>query len=280
MADATSAVQPDMLAQFIPKVDPWIVLLVAFIFLFLLFFLIVGALFAYAVKRNWIILKYPYRILMLKPSGNSVAPFVDAGAMIKDEKNRMKMHLKTAGFNIKIPDREFFYNGNWLFGYSASFNEFIPMKMNLIGFRGAPDLRRLKEISTIPNEVDRQKAMNAYTEELRMMNVQFKPHVDSGIMNSLVTEGSAINRELPKKLDWLPYVALGLSALLIIVVFMLWTAGAMKDFEAQTARAHADEVMANSMSHMADVMNSTTQVNNKLSDILNATTRTTYAVPK
>lgn len=270
----------DIIGQYIPKIDPFIAMLFVLIFLLLLFFIIAAAIFAFAVKKNWIIIRYPYPVLLFKPSGNSVIPFLDAAALIQTEKGQLKFRLRTARFDIKIPDREYIYPGNWLFGYSGSFREFIPMKLNLIAYKRSPEPQRLKRIQAIADPAARQKAMDDYMMELREMEQQYKPHVDTGIINSLIMEGNAINRELPRKMEWLPYLALGVSAMVIIVVFMLFTASAMKDADSQIQRAVADGKMADAMKEMADVLNQTRQTNERLGTFLNGTIRTTNVPPK
>lgn len=268
MADAAS-VSPDILTQFLPKIDPMLAFAVVLGILFLLFIIVSAVVFLILVKKNWIVLNWPYRVFIFKPSGTTILRFEDKAAPIKTDNGKIMFKLKKAGFDIEIPDREYILPGNELNGWSSTMREFIPIKPNFVGFKKSPDPRVIEKIMLIKDEKMRNKYLADYDSKLKTMEMQWQPKVDNATINSVIENTANIVKNTPMKLDWLVWVGVGAAIMVIIVTFMISVMMQMKNSDEVVKGYEVGKAQADALAKMADTMNQTNTINAQLANILN-----------
>ena len=266
---AASANPADMIGNLIPQIDPMVAFAVVLGVLFLLFLLVGGVVFLILVKKNWIVLSWPYKVHIYKPSGNTVMHFVDKAAPITNEQGKIMFKLSQAGFDIEIPDREYICAGNELYGWSSTMREFIPMKMNFVGYRKSPDPSVIAKIMLCKDEKLRNQYLADYDSKLKTMELQWRPKVNNATINSTIENTANIVKNTPMKLDWLVWVGVGAAIMIIIVTFMISVMMQMKNADEAIKGFEVGNAQAASLSKMADVMNQTNQINAQLAQILN-----------
>jgi len=263
------AAPTDIIGNLIPKIDPMVAFAVVLGILFLLFLLVSGVVFLILVKKNWIVLSYPYKVNLYKPSGNSIQHFMDKAAPIKNEQGKIMFKLQQAGFDIEIPDREYILPGNELNGWSSTMREFIPIKPNFVGFKKSPDPRVIEKIMLVKDEKLRNQYLKDYDAKLQTMEMQWRPKVDNATINSTIENTANIVKNTPMKLDWLVWVGVGAAIMVIIVTFMISVMMQMKNADEAIKGYEVGAANAAAMSKMADVMNQTNAINAQLAQILN-----------
>jgi hypothetical protein len=268
LADAAS-VSPDILTQFLPKIDPMLAFAVVLGILFLLFIIVSAVVFLILVKKNWIVLNWPYRVFIFKPSGTTILRFEDKAAPIKTDNGKIMFKLKKAGFDIEIPDREYILPGNELNGWSSTMREFIPIKPNFVGFKKSPDPRVIEKIMLIKDEKMRNKYLADYDSKLKTMEMQWQPKVDNATINSVIENTANIVKNTPMKLDWLVWVGVGAAIMVIIVTFMISVMMQMKNSDEVVKGYEVGKAQADALAKMADTMNQTNTINAQLANILN-----------
>lgn len=264
-----NAVSPDILGSLIPKIDPMVAFAILLGVLFLLFLIVAGVVFLILVKKNWIVLSWPYKVNLFKPSGNHVLHFVDKAAPVKNEQGKIMFKLQQAGFDIEIPDREYIMPGNELYGWSGTMREFIALKMNFVAFKKSPDTQVINKIMLCKDEKLRNKLLADYEAKLKTMELQWRPKVDNATINSTIENTANIVKNTPMKLDWLVWVGVGAAIMVIIVTFMIATMMLMKNSDEVIKGYEVGNAQAASLSKMADVMNQTNIINAQLANILN-----------
>jgi hypothetical protein len=272
-----TAAPTDIIGNLIPKIDPMVAFAVLLGILFLLFLLVGGVVFLILVKKNWIVLSWPYKVHIFKPSGNSVLHFTDKAAPVKNEQGKIMFKLQQAGFDIEVPEREYIQVGNELYGWSSTMREFIPIKPNFVGFKKSPDPMVIDKIMKVKDEKLRNQYLEDYNSKLRMMELNWQPKVDNATINSTIENTANIVKNTPMKLDWLVWVGVGAAIMVIIVTFMISTMMQMKNADEAIKGFEVGNSQAAALSKMADVMNQTNQVNAQLATILN---RSVIAIAK
>jgi hypothetical protein len=262
----------DAIGNMIPKVDAGLAFAIVLGILFLLLLLVGGVIFLFAVKKNWIVLNWPYNVTIFKPSGNDVLEFQDKAALVKDEKTKIMFRLKTGGFEFEIPDREFIRPGNKMYGWSSTMREFVPMKLLFEGYKMKPDPLVLARINACKDAGKRAELLDEYNEKLRRMQVNFKPVVDTATINSTVENTANIVKNTPLKSDWLNYLGLGIAVMIVIVTFMIAAMSDMKRADENIKGLEIQAAQAQALSYSASVMNESTQVNRKMLEIFGETT--------
>jgi hypothetical protein len=276
MADV--AVSPDILANLLPKIDPMLAFAILLGVLFLLFLLVSGVVLLILVKKNWIILSWPYKVNLYKPSGGGKPlHFVDQAAIIKEESGKIMFRLKQAGFTFEIPNREFIQPGNEVDGWSSTMREFIPIQRNFVGFRKSADPRVISSIMKCEDLKERERLLAEYDSKLRTMELQWKPVVDDATVNSTIENTAYIVKNTPMKLDWLVWVGVGAAIMIIIVTFMISVMMQMKNSDETIKGYEVGKAQAEALSRMADTLNQTNQMNAQLLQIYN---RTLVNVPR
>jgi len=268
MADVSATGLTDAIGGFIPKIDPIWLLLGLFAFLFLLLVIAGAGVFLIALKKNWIVLNYTYKIIMRRPTGKTYMTVFDQAALIKTEENLLKFRLKSNGMNFVIPTRDYIQVGNIIEGWSPTIHEFHPMKAHMVGFNKEPDPRVMAKLEAIEDEKKRNQLINDYKCQLGEMHSIYKPHIDPGVVNSAITEAVGIVKNTPMKGEWLAFLGVGIAVMIIIVVFMMSVAQTIKGMEIEEKRAVADTAMGNALGHMASVLNETNQNNLILAEAL------------
>lgn len=276
MADTT--VSPDILANLLPKIDPMLAFAILLGVLFLLFLLVSGVVFLILVKKNWIILSWPYKVNLYKPSGGGKPlHFVDQAAIIKEESGKIMFKLKQAGFTFEIPNREFIQPGNEVDGWSSTMREFIPIQRNFVGFRKSADPRVIASIMKCEDLKERERLLAEYDSKLRTMELQWKPVVDNATVNSTIENTAYIVKNTPMKLDWLVWVGVGAAIMIIIVTFMISVMMQMKNSDEAIKGYEVGKAQAEALNNMANTLNQTNQMNAQLLQIYN---RTLVNVPR
>jgi len=265
----TEGISPDLLGNLIPKIDPMIAFAVVLGILFLLFLIVSAIVFLILVKKNWIVLSWPYTVHLYKPSGNTVVHFIDHAAIIREESGKIMFRLQKAGFDFEIPNREFINSGNELYGWSSTMREFIPMKMNFVGFKKSPDPRVINKIMECKDIATRERLLAEYDTKLRTMELQWKPVVDNATLNSTIENTANIVKNTPMKLDWLVWVGVGAAIMIIIVTFMISVMMQMKNADQTIKSLEVDAAQASALSAMASTLNQTNQINLQLVYVLN-----------
>ena len=123
----------------------WVILAVIVGLGFLLVAALVGA-FMFAVKKNWIILKWPIKVILLKPSGNAMQVFLDAAAIVSPDEGQVKWKLRSNGALFDPPGRDYLLPGDVIFAWSSNFRDIIPLHSNIVGYHGQADPARMKAI--------------------------------------------------------------------------------------------------------------------------------------
>lgn len=269
------------------------------VILFLIFLFIVGiaALIFIATKKNWLIWKWQFGIIFLKPSGSTFRPFIDKAAIIH-EGSATRWKFKDAKFNITPPGREYVMPGDWVFFWSGSYREAIPLLPSVAGFMGQAtpqrkekliaDIRAIQELAT--KDIDSIKKTRAsdetpgktsigeeitefdyveranskiqelqvdFANEVRGYSLALEPKVDTGIMNSMFAEGEKAIREHKMPDNWTTYIALIMTLVIVVVSLMLSAASAMSNAEAVGKQSSANNALAVSMHELAMVNNAT-----------------------
>lgn len=109
-----------------------------------------------ALKRNWIIIKWPYKAIIFRPVGTTIAPLIDSCAPVVDGKEN-KWKLKSLNFKFTPPDRKYILPGNFVVGWSAKFGEFMPIMPRVVGWMGQVDPDRMKLINVQASEATLSK---------------------------------------------------------------------------------------------------------------------------
>lgn len=266
---AETGVPTDVIANLIPKIDPVLAFAVVLGILFLLFIIVSAVVFLILVKKNWIVLSWPYKVNIYKPSGNTVLHFVDSAAPIKNDQGKILFKLKQAGFDIDIPDREYILPGNELNGWSSTMREFIPIKPTFVGYKKAPDAEVMRKIMDVKDEAKREQLLKDYDQKLKGMELNWKPKVDNATINSTIENTANIVKNTPMKLDWLVWVGVGAAIMVIIVTFMISVMMQMKNADETMKSLDVDKAQAQALSAMASTLNQTNQINLQLANILN-----------
>jgi hypothetical protein len=273
-----TAAPTDIIGNLMPKIDPMMAFAVVLGILFLLFLLVSGVVFLILVKKNWIVLSWPYKVNLYKPSGGGKPlHFVDKAAIIKEESGKIVFKLAQAGFTFEIPNREFIQPGNEVDGWSSTMREFIPIQRNFVGFKRSADPRVIDAIMKCKDLKERDNLLAEYDVKLRHMELQWKPVVDNATINSTIENTAYIIKNTPMKLDWLVWVGVGAAIMIIIVTFMISTMMQMKNADEAIKGFEVGNSQAAALSKMADVMNQTNSVNMQLANILN---RSVIAIAK
>lgn len=271
MADGISV---DVIGNLIPKIDPMVAFAIVLGILFLLFIIVTAIVFLILVKKNWLILSWPYKANIYKPSGNTVLHFLDKATIIREDNGKIMFRLQKAGFDFEIPNREFIHPGNELYGWSSTMREFIPMKMNFVGFRKSPDPRVINKIMEVQDVKTRERLLAEYDSKLKTMEQQWKPVVDNATLNSTIENTANIVKNTPMKLDWLVWVGVGAAIMIIIVTFMISVMMQMKNADESIKAMEVDAAQAQALNRMASVLNETNQINEKLGNIFGRTVAT------
>jgi hypothetical protein len=240
--------------------------------LFLLLLLVGGVVFLILVKKNWIVLNWPYKVNLYKPSGGGKPlHFVDKAAIIKEESGKIMFKLQQAGFSFEIPNREFIQPGNEIDGWSSTMREFIPIQRNFVGFKKSPDPRVLEAINKCQDMKERARLMDEYQSKLATMELQWKPVVDNATVNSTIENTAYIIKNTPMKMDWLVWVGVGAAIMIIIVTFMISIMMQMKNADEAIKGFEVGQAQANALSTMASTLNQTNQINLQLVQVMNKT---------
>lgn len=267
------------------------------VILFLLGLLVLGglALFFIALKKNWIIMKWPITVVLLKPSGDSVQPFLDKAAIITEGREE-KWKLKVGKFSFTPPNRKYITPGNWLFAWSSTYREIIPLEMSVFGFMKNADPKevqalmgqikelddKMQAIIDNPNqfeqlatlspqakskaideikaqiEAKKQTLYTAFETQQKTYQMALKPRVDTGIMNSMFAEGEKTIRQHKINDNLMIYAGLILTLIIVVVSLMLSAAQGMSYADAMKENSKAVQANAGAISMLVQQMNGST----------------------
>ena len=266
----------------------------------ILFLLVIGIggallLFFIALKKNWIILKWPITVVLLKPSGDSVQPFMDKAAIITDG-NEERWKLKIGKFMFTPPNRKYITPGNWLFAWSSTYREIIPLEMSVFGFMKNADPKEVqalmgqikelddkeqaiidnpdkfeqlasltpaaktKAIEEIKAQIESKKKdlYDAFEKQQKVYQMALKPRVDTGIMNSMFAEGEKTIRQHKINDNLMVYAGLILTLIIVVVSLMLSAAQGMSYADGQKVTATAINANAVAIQLLVQQMNGST----------------------
>jgi len=266
----------------------------------ILFLLVIGIggallLFFIALKKNWIILKWPITVVLLKPSGDSVQPFMDKAAIITDG-NEERWKLKIGKFMFTPPNRKYITPGNWLFAWSSTYREIIPLEMSVFGFMKNADPKEVqalmgqikelddkeqaiidnpdkfeqlasltpaaktKAIEEIKAQIESKKKdlYDAFEKQQKVYQMALKPRVDTGIMNSMFAEGEKTIRQHKINDNLMVYAGLILTLIIVVVSLMLSAAQGMSYADGQKETAKAINANAVAIQMLVQQMNGST----------------------
>jgi ribosomal protein L16 Arg81 hydroxylase len=206
----------------------------------------------------------------LKPSGDSVQPFMDKAAIITyGHEERWK--LKTGKFMFTPPNRKYITPGNWLFAWSSTYREIIPLEMSVFGFMKNADpkevealmgqikqlddrmeaiiehpeqfeqltslapAQKAKAIEEIKTQIEAKKKelYDAFEKQQKTYEMALKPRVDTGIMNSMFAEGEKTIRQHKINDNLMIYAGLILTLIIVVVSLMLSAAQGMSYADGQ-----------------------------------------------
>lgn len=267
------------------------------VILFLLGIAVLGglALFFIALKKNWIIMKWPINVVLLKPSGDSVQPFLDKAAIIT-EGHEERWKLKTGKFTFTPPNRKYITPGNWLFAWSSTYREIIPLEMSVFGFMKNADPKEVEAVmgqikqldermqaiidnpdqfeqfaSLAPQqkakaieeikaqiEAKKQEIYAGFEKQQKVYQMALKPRVDTGIMNSMFAEGEKTIRQHKINDNLMIYAGLILTLIIVVVSLMLSAAQGMSYADGQKETAKSIQANAAAISMLVQQMNGST----------------------
>jgi hypothetical protein len=259
----------DIFSNLIPKIDPVFAFVAVLGVIIAFVLLIMGALFLFAVKKNWIVLKWPYKITRFRPSGGVPMRSDDVGALITNDKGKMFMRLKSTGLNYEVPDRTYIQPGDYLYGWSNNIRELTFMKVNFVALMNKADPGVMNKIMACKDVKTRERLLEEYENKLKDYSINYRPVVSNSAINSAIDSAAEIVENSPKKIDFLPWLVVGGSIVMMLVTFLISGMLAMKGYDEGTQALKVDEAKANAEYAMANTLNSTNIINNRLADILN-----------
>jgi hypothetical protein len=238
-------------------------------------------------KNNTLIFPWEYKwhILAWRPTGNTTYPFIDEGCTIF-EGRMMKLRLKSLGFAIPFPTREFIHPGNWIEGFSNGFRHFVIIKRTFTGYHNTPDIRLLKQLAEVDNEIEKQKylatveAADKQTIEKsekaieNLENIRkniegklqegagldnaYEPELDVNATNVQIHENEKIALNFPN-MEGISkeMIMLGLMVMIFFLSALFYLQSEGKNADAMTAQAASNDRQTAAMLAQTDVLNRT-----------------------
>lgn len=268
---APAAITPptaDVLGNLIPKIDPQLAFIAVLGIIVGFIFLILGGIFIFAVLKNWIVLKWPYKITRFRPSGGIPMRVDDFGALITNDKGKMFLRMKSTGINHEVPDRTYIQPGDYIYGWSTNIREFTPMKVNFIALMGKADPGVINKIMQCKDETQRNNLLEAYQDKLKDYSINYRPVVSNSAINSAIDSAAEIVENSPKKIDFLPWIVAGGSVIVMLIAFLIAGMMTMKGYDQGVEIAKTDGIRASADLALAQTLNQSNIVNNKLANIL------------
>jgi hypothetical protein len=193
----------------------------------------------------------------------------DVGALITNDKGKMFMRLKSTGLNYEVPDRTYIQPGDYLYGWSNNIRELTFMKVNFVALMNKADPGVMNKIMACKDVKTRERLLEEYENKLKDYSINYRPVVSNSAINSAIDSAAEIVENSPKKIDFLPWLVVGGSIVMMLVTFLISGMLAMKGYDEGTQALKVDEAKANAEYAMANTLNSTNIINNRLADILN-----------